>query len=221
MNVCVVGSGPTAEGKGELIDACDFVIRLKRFWLEGATNVGYSCHAVASYDYPVEMTVFTKLTDAEFWITQTPQQLLATHDAEWLEMFAVRHGLGVIRWVSHLFWTRIGEALGYHPSTGFVAMCMAMELFDPEALTLVGFDQLTPEDPNFHCARRRITPAQCAKPNHNFVAEKRCIAELENGVWLGKGCHTHLVWSDKPDIPPAPVEDAGEDASEDKKDEAE
>ena len=214
MNVCVVGSGPTAQGKGKLIDACDFVVRLKRFWLEGATDVGYSCNAIASYDYPIEMTVFTKWANAEFWITQTPQQLLATHDADWLEMFTVRHGLGVIRWLSGLSWTEITSALGHHPSTGFVAICMAMELLTPDVLTIVGFDQLTPANPNFHCARRKITPAQCAKPNHDFVAEKRGIAELEESKWLGKECHTKLVWSDKPDIPPPPAEDTEQDTSE-------
>lgn len=38
--VAIVGNGPTAAGKGPEIDACDFVVRIKSFWMHGADDAG-------------------------------------------------------------------------------------------------------------------------------------------------------------------------------------
>jgi hypothetical protein len=209
VNVCVVGSGPTAEGKGDIIDACDFVVRLKQCWADGAENAGSACHAIADYDYPPERCdrAWCPWPDAEFWLTHTPSQIIGERGTNYLETITVRRDLGIIRWVSTEFVVAIRKAVGYFPSTGVVAICMAMRLLHPDVLTIVGFDQLTPAEPNFDCARRKVVDhPDLGRPSHDFVAEKRFLARLEDGTWLGEECQTKLVWIDKPDIPPIAVQ---------------
>ena len=52
MRVCVVGNGPSAQGKGEIIDAADFVVRIKAFWCHGAEDAGSKIDALAWYGFP-------------------------------------------------------------------------------------------------------------------------------------------------------------------------
>jgi len=198
MRFCVVGAGPTAEGKGRLIDGCDFVVRIKRFWQDSASNAGSKCNAVATYDAPGEMSEYAH--GAEVWITQSPQQMVMRHGANVLEGLAGFADLGVMRWITHAFWELVCSGLQSQPSTGLVAIAMGMQLFSPGTLVIVGFDQLTPADPNFDCARRSVVVLPDGSAQHPFVNEKRALAEIFNGVWLGEPTDTTLRWPDMPEL---------------------
>ena len=49
MRLCIVGNGPTAASKGDLIDSADFVARIKAWWAHAAADSGTRCDATAWY----------------------------------------------------------------------------------------------------------------------------------------------------------------------------
>lgn len=191
-----------AKGKGVEIDACDFVVRIKAWWAHGAEDTGTKCDAWAHFACPQTRDVFRneiktppeqqrRTTQGECWMLHTVNQL---RDPKERLGFLVRTAnLAVLRWVTQACWDRAYNYLDRDPSSGFVAVAMAMEVYSPDELVLYGFDCTTPEEPNFENARIKQMPC-----DHDFVAEKRALAEIHGGRWLGQPVQTRLVWPDEP-----------------------
>ncbi|MHC4867290.1 MAG: hypothetical protein ACYTEX_24720 [Planctomycetota bacterium] len=203
MRLCIVGQGPSAEGKYEEIDSCDFVVRIKSFWKHGADRAGRRLDALASYgdwggwkDAPSWVTG----GDHEYWLTQTVLQIKGhPNETAWqrLEFVSQRLKLRCMRWLPVDLWRRAEGRLGSHPSTGFVSVCMAMEIKRPDELVLYGFDSTLPGRPNYGDARH---PDPNDRHSHDVLEEKRAIAEILRGTWLGKPTSTKLIWPDMPDL---------------------
>jgi hypothetical protein len=203
MRVCIVGQGPSAEGRGREIDACDFVVRMKAFWLRGAENAGEKIDAWAWYGYtgpeadgvPVE---FSGPRGTEHWFTHCRQQVQNNPDTHCkrLEDARMLAGSNPFHQLPDGLWGRAKQHLNRHPSTGLVTVCMALDHFPDDELVLYGFDSTTPDKPNYQDARGRpVEPA-----GHNTLAEKLAIAEISRGTWLGKPTAATLTWPDMPSI---------------------
>lgn len=195
MRVCVVGNGPSAEGRGHEIDACDFVVRVKAWWANGAVDAGQRCDAHAHYGWG-RWDDRPKL-HGEHWFTQTISQVRQNPEGwDRLAFFVNRATFEAVRFAPDKLWDAAFKRLGKHPSTGFMTVGMAMEIVKPTAIVLYGFDGTTPDRPNYDDARG---PAD-TKCSHDQLAEKRAIADLHNGTWLGQPSTVDLEWPDMPDL---------------------
>ena len=183
MRICVVGNGPSAEDKGELIDACDFVVRMKQFWAQAALQTGVRIDAWATCrgKYPNNQPAPNAL-----WITETVQNISRYPAPESRLTHLLPCNAQNIRWLCQPEWEAMSQYLGAPPSTGFVAVYMALQM-RPSELLLCGFDALgdTTNTP--------IHP-------HNFAAEKTALAMLRAASWLGAPCNVRLQWLGMPPV---------------------
>lgn len=198
VRICIVGQGPTAEGHGAEIDACDIVVRLKNYWRCGADNAGGKVDVVAHYGdgwaNPPKAAGM-----AEQWFTQTPRQLqLKGKEGELRLRLLVEHlHLGTMRWATEELWCKVaGYLWGQHPSTGMMAVAMALDLHPDCELVLYGYDSTTPDKPNFWDAKQLTEK----KAPHDVLAEKRAIAEILCGCWLGFPTKATLCWPQMPEL---------------------
>ncbi len=203
MKVCIVGNGPSAEGHGPEIDASDFIVRMKAFWLFGAVDSGERCDAWAWFGETdprraeaVPEADIDNVGAREHWFTQCNLQIPETkrYRLELAQRFS-----DVARWrqISDTLWKRMRAHLGRFPSTGITAVAMAIDLLPVDELLLFGFDGTTPDKPNYHDARR---PNPNDPHAHDQLAEKRAIAELLDGQWLGEPSKVKLIWPDMPEL---------------------
>lgn len=199
MRVCVVGQGPSAHGKGKAIDACDFVVRLRAFWRTAADDAGEKISAHAVFDGRGILDV--PPLACERWFTHCPEQVFGAHDVGRIRLraFVENARFRVCRMMTDMLWAKLVEYLSAHPSTGMAAASMAIEAFPGCELVLYGFDSTTPDRPNYWDARNakvyEVFP-------HNMLAEKRALAEIGQGIWLGNPTTSRLCWPDMPDIGP-------------------
>lgn len=196
MNVCVVGNGPSADGRGADIDACDFVVRLKGWWNRAAADAGSRIDAWAWYGCQEGCRDKPEFT-CEHWFTHSPKQTqkhdTATRRArrKWFDRYAEGQPVHVL---TNEQWTRLRASTGRDPSTGMVAIGMAIERFPDCHLHLYGFDSTTTVRPNFCDARG---PKVMDDP-HGQIREKRQFRLIVLGEWLGKPTKVTLTWPDMP-----------------------
>jgi hypothetical protein len=205
MKVCIVGNGPSAKGRGREIDACDFVVRMKAFWLYGAEDAGEKIDAWAWYGHtgtagdgvPVKDISSQIPRHIEHWFTRCDQQAAWLGDDGQLRVRKAKNvaSRDVFHQLTDQLWSRANEYLYYHPSTGFVTLAMALHRWPDAAVVLYGFDSTTPERPNYYDAR---PPVNTVGYTHHVLTEKRAIAEIHNGTWLGKPTAATLTWPDMP-----------------------
>ena len=66
--IAIVATGPSAEGCGAEIDACDFVVRISSWITQGATGAGVKVSALAGWGPPAEVAPeMLERRDWEFW----------------------------------------------------------------------------------------------------------------------------------------------------------
>lgn len=202
MRVAVVGNGPSARGKGREIDACDFVVRLKAFWLYGAEDAGRRVDAICWYGVDDGWDNPPVIKEAEIWITQEPRLFRGDCEGQSgpdrLERIVNLANLGRIRWMPTESFCRSDAYIGRSPTTGFTAVNMAIHIHRPDEIHLFGFDATTRDRPNYDDARRKIP--LWVDDYHNMEREKWVISELFNGHWLGEPCTTRLTWHDMPEV---------------------
>lgn len=201
MKLCVVGNGPSAEDHGAEIDACDFVVRIKAWWAHGAKDAGKRCDALAHYGWG-KWQERPRPFMGEHWITQ-PVAQMREHPDGWkrIEFISRIAELRPIRWVTGEMRQAAIKFLKCHPSTGFIAVLMALAARSPDELWLYGFDSTTPQRPFYTDARG--TPLSASflnNPPHDLLAEKRAITQILHGQWLGKPTQTKLIWPDMPEL---------------------
>lgn len=198
MQICIVGQGATAEDRGGEIDACEKVVRLKRYWECGAKNTGLRVDVVAHYGDNWALAGGAP-RGVEQWVNQTVWQKRKQGDYGWESIAHIveQAEWAPIRWMPHRLWQKVADHIeGKHPSTGMVAIAMALDMHPDCELVLYGFDGTTPDRPNFWDARQ--TAEQLA--HHDILREKWAIAEIEKGTWLGEPTKAKLTWPQKPDL---------------------
>ncbi|KKN79764.1 hypothetical protein LCGC14_0336190 [marine sediment metagenome] len=199
MKVAIVGNGPSAKGKGAEIDACDFVVRIKAWWRHGAKDAGEKINAWAWYGDHAGLRECPVGMDGEVWFTQCSNQILA-HDPDkqerHLTAFA-NYSLGrPASWLSNQEWDRlVARRDSHHPSTGMVAVAMALARFPGCELHLFGFDSTTRDRPDFYDARNADLNAL---DPHRQLSEKQMFRRIGDGTWLGEPTTATLVWHDMP-----------------------
>ena len=195
MRVCVVGQGPSAEGMGREIDACDVVVRIKNFWEWGAQDSGEKCDVWAQYggiDLP------SGVAASEHWFTICPHQLESHGKAADLISSFNRNAAGhSIRWLDDERWMQARAYLLSHPTTGFVCVLMALQTWPDAELHVHGFDSMQPDGPNYYDARAPVDHKGVVWP-HDMAGEKRAIAEIYGGRFLGNPTSATLVWPHPP-----------------------
>ena len=196
MRVCVVGSGPSAENRGTDIDACDFVVRLKSWWAHGAENAGERIDAWAWFGADRDTAHPIPTMQCEHWFT-----ICTAMAPDWPELGTQldafrRESEGQIRhYLDGGTWSRAKGSIGSNPSMGFTAVAMAIDIFQPAELLLVGFDSTTPGKPGFDNARRQTHDHETL----DYKKEKQLFAELHHGTWLGRPIDVQLEWIGEPD----------------------
>lgn len=210
MKLCIVGQGPSAKGRGREIDACDFVVRMKAFWAYGAEDAGDKISAWAWYGYagpkgdavPKEAIASRVPGGTEHWFTHCRYQVISnpnSHPARLDNAIFATEG-DSFHQLSDDLWRRAEQNLGYHPSTGFVAICMGLDRFPDAELVLYGFDSTTPDRSNYWDARGGLGPGDEPNLPHRVDLEKRAIAEIRDGTWLGLPTAATLTWPDMPEM---------------------
>lgn len=206
MKLCIVGQGPSAKGRGREIDACDFVVRMKAYWRVGAEDAGEKIDAWAWYGHigssdrggvPRE-DLSCVPSGIEHWFTHCPCRLVVSLKTARLPDAMSLSGSDPFHQLSDDLWNRAVRHIGYHPSTGFVAICMGLDRFPNAELVLYGFDSTTTDKPNFWDARG--CDGDKVKLAHRVDIEKRVIAEIQKGTWLRKPTAATLAWPDMPDM---------------------
>lgn len=198
MKLCIVANGPSAEGHGREIDACDFVVRMKKYWKAGAKNAGRTIHAWATrgnldaYQEQRENVEHWYVLQCSFFANRGQEKF----KQEMLDMNNRGRGRRIL-WAARADYEELHNYLGKSPSTATVVIYMALQVFPACELVLYGFDSTTPDRPRYKDAR----PSGDNTPNtlHDFVAEKRAVAEIHKGTWLGKPTAATLTWPDMPE----------------------
>ncbi len=205
MQVCIVGNGPSAKGHGAEIDACDFVVRMKAFWSRGAENAGEKIDAWAWFGLtepkdadhvPAEKVPEHVPPHVRHWFTDCMEQI--GKDRQDRVVLAAGLSPMPLYHISNAMRNRAARYLHSHPTTGFLTICMALDLYPSCELVLYGFDGLASDQPNYNDARGILPVNIC--DGVDMVAEKRAIAELLDGQWMGKPSQVKLTWPDMPEI---------------------
>lgn len=202
LRVCVVGNGPSAEGKGAEIDAYDFIVRTSIFplALRGAgTKLDAWCWNGNPRICPRSMQ--PPAGRYETWLSvHTSYRKVYKKYLRHASTLAKKHG--VVRMVPERLWNAMRSAVRCHPSTGFAAVAYVLEHLKPKVLALYGFDATVRGAPGWGDAHKTL-PWRVAKGGyvcgHNLLLEKRIIRQLmKTGTWLGRRYGTKVVWPARP-----------------------
>ncbi len=208
--MCIVGNGPSAEGRGREIDGCDFVVRVNAWWRYAAEDAGSRIDAVAWFGADQDLWSRAPKLACEHWRTWCLEQYESVPGRrEYFDKVAAGRKVYPL---CDADWKAVHDYLHRHPSTGFIAIAMAINRWPHCELYLYGFDSTTPDRPNYWDARGR--PGSSTP--HDMVREKRAIAGLIPGRrvkwinrtgqrcnsssprWLGQPSTVKLIWSNAP-----------------------
>jgi hypothetical protein len=183
---------------GDEIDAHDIVVRMKAYWLHGAENCGTKLSVWATYP-DLHAGVTPPSEPDELWITHCPGQIRRAGREEGLVDIRRRHLGSNAMQLEDTDWHACFARLGKHPSTGFVTGAMAIRSYPTCELSLYGFDSTTPDRDDFWDARRPYGGGdERTALHHGIMNEKRELAKIAQGLWLGEPCEVTLNWPCKP-----------------------
>jgi hypothetical protein len=207
MKIALIGNGPSGNGQGQAIDACDVVVRMKRWVTEGPMQAGFKTTALAGYDERVELPPEV-LNDYswELWVPIPPQAVrmrpcgVDIADLRWI-MWA---GWGrPVRWLEDEHFRPLlnylhGPARTWPQektafvSIGLCVLAIAMAL-KPDEIHLWGYDRDMGGGLGDHFAKR-AWEANLETITHDWAAEKNIISELTQNKWLGEPTAVKGVW---------------------------
>lgn len=209
MKIAIVANGPSAGGCGQEIDACDFVVRMKRWLTRGPLDAGNKVNAIAGFDNQVEITPELRIDFSwELWFSIPPAAIKPNPtlqdpaDLSWAFQFAGPRPIRFFR--NEAYFSLIKYLIGQksaqrdpHISLGMVCIAMALEL-NPEEIHIWGYDRVIhgTQEANWAQEACADTPETDA---HDWIAQKRILLEFaDEGKWLGQPCKTKLIWHDRP-----------------------
>ncbi len=199
MRICIVGNGPSAKGHGAEIDDCDFVVRLKAYWHHSALDTGSKTNAIAWFGSQRNLWWETTIQPVEHWRTWSDRQYDEALPA-WKKAREFFHytafGLPVMV-LDYAHWRHAANYLDRFPSTGFIAVMMAIARWPECNLLLTGYDSTIEGRPDYYDARN---PNPDAPHPHDVLTEKRAMAKLLKSEWLGDPCGVKLEWLHMPEL---------------------
>jgi len=202
VKIAVIGNGPSANGQGKHIDACDMVVRAGQYthafprneagkkttawcWPGFAKMNKYVPQGKMEHWFSVPVAWDKKksrLTNARMMAKCRKSKLVENPMGHYL---ALRHALELLSERRGLF----------PPTTGIIAIQMAMD-FQPDQLLLAGFDVTKKDTKECHYADGRVWKFG---PGHDLLAEKKLLARLQDkGKWLGLEVKTKVTWIGRP-----------------------
>lgn len=201
-SVGVVALGPSGNNQGEVIDSCDFVVRMFQHASKGPINAGHKINALAGYYPNFELTqelVLNKVWD--FWFAMPLYR--RAHDCSQVAFIAsaAKQERDII-FPSTRSVVAVEKALRQCSkrdclSTGLITVIMALDM-RPGELHIWGFDRCGNNDlpqNNYAGHKEGIVDSGA----HDWAFEKKILAELEDRkAWLGSSCITRLVWHGRP-----------------------
>lgn len=217
--VAVVANGPSGTDQGAEIDACDFVVRQNSWITEGPKNAGRKASALCGYFGGTFKVNDSPGLEIPEWLASDRSWELWCHisapnyrprpndrdvgDWEWVLRTADGRAIRLLRDQSTV--GMIGRLKAMNPhvisaSLGLACLAMAVEL-EPSELHLWGYDATAFGLPSYDWGQRQcLEPCKC----HDFVAEKRLIAELvDRRFWLEHPVNFPTIWHSRPELPPA------------------
>ena len=215
-SVAIVANGPSGTDQGASIDRCDFVIRMNAWITEGPKNAGSKISALCGFcdgnhivskgkTNGVEVPDWLKKRrDWELWCPIAAEGFLAeptrenVGDWRWLLRTADGRPIRLNREITAqkviTYLKTLSNRFKY-PSLGMACLSLVMDL-TPKELHIWGYDSTKAGLPTYNLAQVELN-WDCLW--HDFVAEKRIIAELaDKKLWLGKPSTVKLVWHNRP-----------------------
>lgn len=190
--IAVVGNGSSAAEHPELIDAQDFVVRVNTWYKHFPGFCAGKRHDAWALWPPAWNSNILEAPAGEYevWLT-TPVNL---RDMMLTEALA-RHKFRVVdHWTYEAAWKALEADREKHgpsansyaawPSSGFVALAMALRLGAEEVL-ITGFDATVSSAPGWGDHKEHYPWAKVQ--GHDYAAEKRLIGQLESSGRWGSG----------------------------------
>lgn len=209
-SVAIVGNGPSGNNQGQEIDACDFVVRQKRWLTQGPVNAGSKVSAVCAFDDQLEMTTEMESSrDWEIWCN-IPARCFQAEPTEkdpaswkWLLCTAAGRGIRLLRMDSLGAMTKsikeIDPSWEHIPHVTLGTCCLSMAIdMQPKEIHIWGYDRTGYGRTNDDWAQQKFDLPQDML-YHNHLAEKILISKLaDEGTWCGKPCESKLFWHGRP-----------------------
>ena len=196
-NIAIVGNGPSGDGMGAEIDACDFVVRTGIFPLS-SKNAGVKLDAWCWNGSPKNCPGKHPPPEGDYetWFSVNTRYR-KLYQSFWEHAMKMAKEHGPIRAISSAGWARLCRFTHFHPSTGIAAVALAIESLRPQTITLFGFDATHPDNPGWGDANPTIPwHDPCG---HDFAAEKHILGDLlTKKMWLGNPCSMELIWPARP-----------------------
>lgn len=203
ITVCIVGNGPSAEGKGDAIDKWDFVVRTSVFPLalkNAGSKINAWCWNGSPRVCPKRMPV--PAGKYEMWLAvHTSYRTCYEGFKRHTQRLAKGHG--PMRMVPKTVWDVMRKAVKVHPSTAFSAIAFTLEHLRPKYIVLYGFDATKKGASGWGDANKTGVPWRVTKGGHvcghNMKLEKQLVYRLmKRGIWLGFPCKTKVIWPSWP-----------------------
>lgn len=194
MKAALVGNGPSAGRYGEEIDRTEFVVRMSN-WIHYFPDwsAGRKCSAWAGPFYPKDNKQVPPGRGWEMWMTCPLEWHKGKKRFRNAERIAAPRG-SIIRVCPLAAYTRLRQHLqssagrSLPPSTGILAVAMALPLAEFSRITLYGFDA------GLSNACRYANGRKGRFNLHPFAAEAMLLGGLENGTWMGDPVSKEVVW---------------------------
>lgn len=218
MRICVVGNGDSPRGHGDFIDCHDVIIRVNGWWRTHPPPIAGRKITHWSWNTALYLVGLKEAGEKNKVVKQMPPE---SGDGRKYALCAenfrggrkhirnAKTALGKLGKRPLLFMdknadSRLARKLKalsgrkQMPTTGMRALHRAV-LMEPHHLTIIGFDATLPNRPGWN---DRGNPWRKNWNCHDFVAEKKVIAELVDGkVWLGQPVNFSVDWVGRPELP--------------------
>jgi hypothetical protein len=189
-----VGNGPSAAKHAAEIDTFEFVVRMSA-WVRyfPKWGAGRKCSAWASPCYPKDKKQIPPGKGYEVWMTCPKEWHKGNARYRHAERIAApRRGLIRVcplgKYMALRQALRISTKKSLPPSTGILAISMALGIPEIGRITLFGFDAGAQGVYRYSNGRKGRMGL------HPFAAEARVIDELAQGVWLGERAPKSVEW---------------------------
>lgn len=221
--VALVGNGPSSADQGQLIDACDFVVRQSRWLGQGAARTGSKLSALCGFNANTEVPDWLReRRDWELWTNMSAAcfrpEPCKQDPGDWKWLFATADGRPI-----RLPRNQVLEEAAAHLRSvskyrvslpyldmGTVLVAMIIDL-GASYLELWGYDRTGIGKPNDHWGQQQYTNAW-DQTHHDYRARTVMLGELvDRGTWCGRPVNCRTFWHGRPELPPVgpePVWDA-------------